>query len=133
MQSASSTVLAFEMVRELTQKKSTFRHLLGRNPCLRSSAPLCDQKTESMTSTQRNTRQKSPLFAFQPLIILDVVCIGQKRIEREERNCVEISVPRNRCMQARARDFGRDDRYRHPKCRNQTRKTSAEGQKDVHC
>jgi hypothetical protein len=43
-----------------------------------------------MTGTEQDTSEKSPLFAFQPLVVFDVVRIGEERVEWKERNCVYV-------------------------------------------
>ena len=43
--------------------------------------PFGDQETQGMASTEGNTGQESPLLAHKPLVILDVVRVGQKGIE----------------------------------------------------
>jgi hypothetical protein len=54
-----------------------------------------------MTCAQRYTSQKSPLLAFQPVVVLDIIRICEKRIEGEEWNGVQMRVPRKGDMQAR--------------------------------
>ena len=52
-------------------------HLLSCYPCTCSRMPFGDQETQGMASTKGNTGQESPLLADKPLIILDVVRVGQ--------------------------------------------------------
>jgi hypothetical protein len=41
-----------------------------------------------MTDTEQDTCEEGPLLTFQPLVVFDVVCIGEQRVEWKERDCV---------------------------------------------
>jgi hypothetical protein len=49
-----------------------------------------------MTSTKQDTGEEGPLLTSQPLVVFDVVGIGEQRIEWKERNSVYVSPGRYR-------------------------------------
>ena len=49
-----------------------------------------------MASTESNTSKESPFFALKPVVVFDVVSIGEERVQGEERECVEMRPERKR-------------------------------------
>ena len=62
-----------------------------------------------MGYSDRNAGEEGPLFALEPVVVADVVGVREERVEGQERDGVEIRVPRQRLVQRRCRDFGRLD------------------------
>ena len=67
-----------------------------------------------MSDTKGRTRQEGPFDAFEPVIILDVVCIRENRVEGEEWDSIQVGVPWQTDMQGRPRNFGGNDLDRAP-------------------
>lgn len=67
-----------------------------------------------MTDSQSNASKKSPLFTLQPIVILDIVRVCENGIQREERDGVDMKVPRNRLVQRSPDDFRRLYLYGNP-------------------
>lgn len=44
-----------------------------------------DQEAESMSGPQAGACEECPLFAGEPLVVLDVVCVGEERERRGRR------------------------------------------------
>jgi hypothetical protein len=71
-------------------------NLTSRNPCLCFCTPTRYQKTQGVTGTEKDTSEEGPLLTSQPLVILDIVGIGEQRVEWEERECVYVLPARYR-------------------------------------
>ena len=67
-----------------------------------------------MTGTQRNTCKERPFFALQPVVVLDVVRVGENGVEGEEWDSIQVGVPWQADMQGRPRNFGGNDLDRAP-------------------
>jgi len=59
-------------------------YIRGGDPSPNSRTPSRYKKTESMPGSERNTGKKSPLFAPEPVIILDVVGVRKQGIQGEK-------------------------------------------------
>ena len=69
-----------------------------------------------MAQAEGDAGEEGPLLALEPVVVLDVVRVGEDWIEGEEGDRVEVRVPGQADVQRRARDFGRDDLDRAPVC-----------------
>lgn len=65
-------------------------HLVSGYPCPRACAPFRDEEAQCVACAEGHASQEGPLLADEPFIVLDVVCIGQERIERQEGDRVEV-------------------------------------------
>jgi hypothetical protein len=65
-------------------------HLASRNPRLCLCTPTCYQEAQGVTSTEQDTSEEGPLLTFYPIVVLDVVRIGQQRVEWEERDSIQV-------------------------------------------
>ena len=101
----------------LESRDQSFRtHLPRCDPSLSIGTPPCNQEAQSMPRSQGHASQKRPLFALQPVIILDVIRIRKKGIERQEWESVKVVLPWNGSMEARARYVGGLYFDGHPGC-----------------
>lgn len=58
-----------------------------------------------MARTKRDASQKRPLLTADPVVVLDVVCIGQQRVQAQKRGRVEVRPYWKSYMQACFSDF----------------------------
>jgi hypothetical protein len=95
IQSASSNDCAYQDKSSQNQEQHEREtHLASSNPSPGTRTPFCNQEAKCMACTQTDTGQKSPLFTSEPVIVLDVVCVGEEWVERKKWESVEIGVPR---------------------------------------
>jgi len=116
MQSASFVVRACCNAPSGLEKrvKGPEAHLSCGNPSPRSCAPFGDQEAESMAGPQAGTCEECPLFADEPFVVLDIVCVGEEGVKGEKRDGVEVGVPGDGPVQGGTRNFGRPDRNSNP-------------------
>lgn len=62
-----------------------------------------------MARPERNTSEKSPLLALEPVVVFDVVGVGEERVEAEEGEGVDVRPGVERAAQLCACDLARDD------------------------
>lgn len=60
-----------------------------------------------MSSSERYACEKCPFFADEPLVVFDVVGVGEDGVQRQKWDSVQVGVPRNRYMETRSRNFRR--------------------------
>ncbi len=89
-------------------------HLLSRDPCARPSIPASDEEAKRVPEAEGDTCQERPLFALDPVVIPDKVCVREDGVEAEEGGRVEVVYPGDRFMEGRAHYFGRFDLDRAP-------------------
>ena len=70
----------------MRRKCDRHTHLASRNPRLCLCTPTCYQEAQGVTSTEQDTSEEGPLLTFYPVVVSDVVRIGQQRVEWEERD-----------------------------------------------
>ena len=116
MQSASCVVRAYFHATSGLGKRveGPETHFSCGNPSPCCCAPLGDQEAESMTCPQAGACEECPLFADEPFIVLDVVCVGEEGVKGEKGDGIEVGVPGDGPVQAGTRNFGRPDRDRNP-------------------
>ena len=73
-------------------------HLFCGYPCTSSRVPFRDEETQCVAGTKSNTGQKSPFFADEPLVILNIVCISEEWIQRNKRISIDVFLPWNSDM-----------------------------------
>ena len=88
--------------------------LASRYPGLCASVPSSDEEAEGMDKAEGDEGEEGQLLDMEPVVVLDIVCVGENWIEGEEGDRVEVRVPGQADVQRRARDFGRDDLDRAP-------------------
>lgn len=76
--------------------------------------PARTEEAQGMTHPERRASQKGPLFAAQPILILDGVSVCENGVEGEEGDGVEIGVPGQGDVQAGTLDIWRFHGYRGP-------------------
>ena len=69
-----------------------------------------------MKGSNKDASQEGPLFALQPVFILDVIRIREKGIERQEWESVKVVLPWNGPMESRSRYVGGLYFDGHPGC-----------------
>lgn len=89
-------------------------HLTSRNPCPCLCTPTRYQKTQGMAGTKQNTCEEGPLLTPQPLVVLDVVGIGEQRVEWKKRDCVYVLPAGYRDTEISTRYFWGDYGYVDP-------------------
>lgn len=62
-----------------------------------------------MARPEGNTSEKSPLLALEPVVVFDVVGVGEERVEAEEGEGVDVRPGVERAAQLGACDLARDD------------------------
>lgn len=70
-----------------------------------------------MSNTESDASQERPLFALDPVVVLDVICICEDGIQRQEGDSVQVCICWYRLVKCCSRDFRRLDLDGHPVCR----------------
>jgi hypothetical protein len=65
-------------------------HLTSCNPGLCLCTPTGHQEAQGVTGAEQDASEKGPLLASQPFVIFDIVRIGQQRVERKERDGIQV-------------------------------------------
>lgn len=89
-------------------------HLPGSDECARPSIPAGDEEAKRVAEAEGYACQERPLFALDPVVVPDVVCIREDGVEAEEGRRVEVVFPGQRYVEGRAHYFGRFDLDRAP-------------------
>ena len=88
--------------------------LASRYPGLCASVPSRDEEAEGMTQAEGDAGEEGPLLALEPVVVLDVVRVGENGVEGEEWDSIQVGVPWQADMQGRPRNFGGNDLDRAP-------------------
>ena len=67
--------------------------LASRYPGLCASVPSRDEEAEGMAQAEGDAGEEGPLLALEPVVVLDVVRVGEDWIEGEKGDRVEVRVP----------------------------------------
>lgn len=90
------------------QRHMNFRaYIRGSDPSSSSRTPFCYEKTKRMPGTEGNAGKKSPFFALEPIIVLDIVGICEQGVQGEEGEGIQMEVPWNCGLEGCPRNFWR--------------------------
>jgi hypothetical protein len=119
MQSASLRVAACSLVfmsvpHHSIETENHIAHATSLDGRSRACIPPGDQKAEGMAGTKGDAGKESPLLAPDPVVVLDIIRVGEKGIKRECGERVDVKVPGQRDSQTGLRDLRRLDGHKRP-------------------